>query len=436
MQEHYLRNNLALLRERWPDIAELVEKSIDYNGVSALQENSIRATLIIDSILIASAYDQRKEAEVQASLIPEASRDAWVYGLGLGGLVRNLLQRKNLDHLHVTLMNPALTHQSLRYFDHSDWLGDSRVELHTASEQTEIHFPFAAVPSCLILANEHSARLRDIVFLELANPFLLKKHSKVNKELLIRLEGNEDFIKGDGDIADLFQSATEKTFFIAAAGPSLGDHYAYIASKRDSVVLIAVDAALGPLLNAGISPDIVICIDAMPELNELFFKPHAVSIPKKITLVYFPIVHQDVLKAWSGQRMTAYSPSELYQETKAKYPKGMLFTSGSVLHPAIDLARKMGGIQLVLFGADFCFAGGLSHVSGSAAVPFDQSNTGHHWVVNNLGDKVSTAPSLLGFLRDLERYIDHYPEITYINASSNGARIKGTLLLEEVNDGA
>ena len=86
-----------------------------------------------------------------------------------------------------------------RFFDASDWLADPRVSLGFAVDETTLHAPFAANFPCLMLADEASSRLRDMVCLELSTPFIREKHSAHNAHLKQRLHDNEPYVRADGD---------------------------------------------------------------------------------------------------------------------------------------------------------------------------------------------------------------------------------------------
>ncbi len=191
----FLEGNLAIVKERWPKHFETISSAEDPTDV-AWSQNTPQSTLVIDGIHLSSGYDQEKEAQLQASLIPEESETVWVYGMGVGDLPRALLRRQQLNSLFVTLLNPSVAHAVFACFDQRDWLADPRVELDLVSE-SDIRVPFAAVPSCLQLADENSARLRDLVFLELATPFLHEKHSLENPAIEKRIERNTRFVAVD-----------------------------------------------------------------------------------------------------------------------------------------------------------------------------------------------------------------------------------------------
>lgn len=427
----WLEHNLSLIRQRWPALADTLGQGQEPLAVELLQGPG-ETTLVINGLQLGSAYDRRREAQHQAELIPDGSTRAWVYGFGLGDLPRQLLRRCALKELQVVILNPAVTWQSLAFFDQSDWLADPRVDLILGDLLIELQTPFAAVPPELLLAAEATARLRDLVFLELATPFIQARHSAADTAIQARLRENEDLLRQDGDVAELFGARSGQTIHVAAAGPTLSDHYPWLLQRRSEIFLLAVDTAVRPLAAAGIRPDLVVCVDGSRDEVLALFNGFDLASFIKTPLVYFPRVHRDVLTLWPGPRFASYAPSPIYRELARRFPRAQLFSSGSVLHPAVDLAVRMGAAQVVLLGADFAYPRGQSHVSGSAhARQRDDSVTGH-WVLDGSGQRIATAPNLRGFLRDLETYIGRYPAIRFVNASKKGARILGTVNLEEL----
>lgn len=424
----FLSDNMTVVRHRWPMVANTLDAS---SGLDALVvQDGRQSTLLIDGIHLSSSYDRMAEAALQASLIPEEAVEAWVYGIGLGDLPRYLLRRSRLRHLYLVLLNPAVARQSLEFFPHRDWMVDDRVEISTASRQDQIHFPFAAVTSCLQLADENSTRLRDLVVLELATPYIRKRHPADDPEQQARLKGNEPLVAADGDVAELFNSCSSSTVLVAGAGPSLSEHFDRLRHRK--MPLIAVDAALKPLTKAGVVPEVVVTLDAKKQAIERFFREADLDLCRTSTLVYFPMVHPAALSLWPGRRLAAFSSAPVYAQMRQSLVKGELFSSGSVLHPAVDLAVKMGARRVVLMGADFGFPGGRSHVSGCAEARPVAVSRAH--ILDGRGNAIGTAANLRGYLRDLENYIARHPQVTFINGSLSGARIEGTQAMEQLDD--
>lgn len=425
-----LLKNLSIIENRWPTVFNLISCAGEPENVF-LETGGRQTTLVIDGIHLSSVYDRMGEAELQAALVPRDSTEAWIYGPGLGQVPRVLLSRNRMEKLHVVVMNPIITKQCLLFFDQSDWLQDPRVNLLSADDENDaLHLPFAAVPACLQLADDRSSRLRDLVVLELATPFIRKRHAPTNKALVERLEQNATFAGTDGDVAALSATRKDAPVVVAAAGPTLDDHYKWLLREKSRFTLVAVDAAFKPLVTAGIHPDIVVTIDMSLVGVKRFFEGFSLSPFRNTPLVYFPSVSAEVLNLWPGPRLTAYPDSEAYRALSEVYPKGHLVSSGSVLHPAVDLAVKMGANPIILLGTDFSYPGGKSHVKGSPASA--NISAAGHWVLNGNGQRVASKPNLRGYLRDLEQYIARHPEVSFINGSKKGAHIKGASYLKEL----
>lgn len=420
--------NIRVLQERWPVIACRLEAS-DLPEQMAVVEDGPETTLSVFGVHLSSCYDREKEARLQASLIQETASQCWVYGMGLGDLPQRLLKRNLLKKLTVVLMNTSITRLSLSCIDHRNWLKDSRVRLQLAEELVKPEAPFTAIPPELLLADDSAARLRDLIELELATPFIRSKQSAASIDSQQRLNENIEFIKTDGDVADLFGTRAGEKIFVAGAGPTLKDHFSWL--KRRSSLLIAVDTAVKPLLAADICPDVVVAIDPSHQEELDLFANVDMACLKNVPLVYFPRVHPEVLSLWQGPRLTAYSSEKGYQQLTTEIPKGKLYSSGTVFHPAVDLAVRMGAKEVVFLGADFAYPNGMSHVSGSSHAKQREISAGDPWLKNGFDEKITTTANLKGFLRDLESYIALWPQIRFVNSSKRGALIGGTTYLED-----
>jgi len=422
-----LDKNLSVVEQRWPDIAQLIAEA-ELPGSAKFISNTPEPVLSVEGIHLSSAYNQHREAEIQAGLVPHDSEEAWVYGIGVGELPRVLLARPSIRRLTVVLFNSSVVRATFSYFDHCDWLSDPRVNLVTA-QGLDIAAPMAASPACLLLADDLSAQLRDKVFLELSTPFLNKRHAADLDEVKSRILENEQFVKIDHDVAELFSSQSVMPFMVAGAGPSLTENMERLSERRDQFKLVAVNSALKPLLAAGLIPDIVVTVD--PDLKIIAcFEGYDLTKLSNVPMVYFPRVPTAVLKIWPGPRFAAYSSSSSYRDINAKYPRGKLYTSGSALHTAVDMAVQMGGNKIVLVGADLAFPGGVRYASGAGWEEVT-STAGHHWVLDGHGKRIETTAAFRGYLRDLEDYIRNHPQIKFCNSSLEGAHIEGTTLWED-----
>lgn len=346
-----------------------------------------------------------------------------MYGCGLGDLQRVLLAHSRLQQLQVHILNGALLGLVLQVADHTDWLSDPRVGLTYAGDASEIQLPFFALPSELVLADDGAAKIRDRLISETHLAFNNRAFTPDDPELVARLRENEPLLSHDGDVAELFGTLEGAAVYVVATGPSLELHYEHLrqACRPGGPLLICVDTAYGPLLERGIVADIVVSIDQRISARHL---PPERSHPS--TLVYMPLLAGEVLNQWQGRRLAAYSASPVYAEARRRWPKAQLHGGGSVIHPAVDLAVRMGAARVTLFGADFAFPNDKTHAGWQDGDLGPQLTHARHWVLDGHGGRVRTQLNFRSYLTELERYIARHPEVAFFNTSRGGARIAGT----------
>ncbi len=423
MDSGFLQRNLTIIERRWPVLYQsliLLDSAERAHFVSETEA----PTLLVDGIHLSSCFDSKREARLQATRVAEGASSAWIYGVATGDLQRELLQRQPLQQLDVVILNLELFRSCLHYFDQSDWLADHRVRLTQATARTDIRVPFAVVPACLKIVDPMAAKVRDQIVLELDTDYI---NARVRSNPLFQqqIASSVELVKSDGDVDSLFGRYGNQRCYVAGAGPSLSEHYQRLRERKSGIYLFAVDAALKPLMQNGIVPDVVVTIDGAPDHIIKLFDVD-LSLLANTPLVYFPIVHRAVMEHWPGPRYAAYSNSPLYEQLALQHPRGILYASGTVFHAAVDLAVKMGSRQLWLMGGDFSFPGSRTHVAGAVfEVATDQLGY-QEWLEDGHGHQVLTSKNLRGYMRDLERYIAQHPQVTFINASRSGALITGT----------
>lgn len=424
MNEELLRHHLALIETRWPALAAtLAEAQLGELQVELCE--GLGSTLLVNGIQLTSRHDRVAEAELQAANLP-AARTLHLYGTGLGDLQRTLLARTDLETLHVHILNHSLFTLVLALLEQDDWLQDPRVKLTLASDEQEIALPFFALPSELILVEEGASRVRDRLVGEITLPFVNRRFTPEDPTLQARLQGNLTLLAQDGDVTELFGSESGRRALILGSGPTLSDHVAELATlvaRPERPLIIAADTACRTLFAHGITPDWVVSIDHQIWGDRL--------PPADCGLVYFPLVPNSTLQAWQGRRFAAYSPSPLYASVRQQHPKGELFSGGSVIHVATDLAVRMGCNELVLLGVDLAFVGERTHSGWSPGELGSCSQSSKHWVLNGHGQRVATSVNFATYRAQLERYIAAHPDVHFYNATREGADIAGCPYLPE-----
>ncbi|MBF0309113.1 MAG: DUF115 domain-containing protein [Magnetococcales bacterium] len=421
----HLEANGALVRQRWPEVWRGLPGTTPLHGWEGPASTGVP---LLEGRRLCSLNHRGQEARRQAATIPTEATLAWVYGLGCGELPRLLLKRKTLQQLTVVLTDAALSRLSLSCFDHRDWLKDGRVVLQTAAEHGEgLRQPFAVVPFDVqnALPGAEGESLRRRLQFELDAAILNQDHRRL-PWLQAHITENAPFLQRDGDVGELAGRWRGQTVLVAAAGPTLSDHFGAIAAGRHP--LLVVGAALKPLLAAGLLPDVVVSLDPAPITVQHFCTD--LSRLQQTLLVYFPATPPRIVADWPGLRLQACSESLLYREyCTAKPSCTRLFSSGTVTHAVADLALLGGAGRICFLGADFAFPGGASHVAGTAHRQ-TAPTVGQESLLDGFGQPVATLPSLKSYLHDLEGLVKRHPEVEWFQASRRGAAISGCRFTE------
>ena len=423
------QSNVEVIQRRWPTVAARLLAE-DPSSLQADLVEGLGSTLSINGIQLTSRHDRTREAQVQAASLADDSPVLHVYGTGLGDLQLELLNRPQLQQLHVHLLNGAVFAWVLQLLDQQPWLCDSRVQLHYSGDFAEICLPFFALPSELVLADDYNAKIRDRLISETHLTFNNREFDPQSPEIVERLLASQALVKGDADVAELFGSSVGREAFVIATGPSLEQHFERLRAIREQPerpLFICVDTAFRPLLGHGIRPDIVVTIDQRISSRHL---PPADT--EAIKMVYITMVDPSVIEAWQGARHVAYSASPIYQSMRQKFPKAQLYSGGSVIHPAVDLAVKAGAVQITLFGADFAFPGDKTHAGWGDGDLGPQLGAAKHWVLDGHGRRIKTQLNFRSYLCELERYIAGHSHLRFYNSSRAGAMIAGTAFHPEL----
>lgn len=419
-------DNLARLAPRWPDLAMMLQQApVETLSVELLEGR--QSTLLVQGIQLSSRHDRHAEARWQADQVAVDAPHIHLYGTALGEIIEVLLARPALQQLTIHLLNETLFSLLLRLVPCS-WLEDARVSLVLAAGEREIHKPFIALPGELALVSDANARIRDRLVAEIEWPYVsarLQDSAALRNE---RLQQNHATWLADQDVRTLFATHQGEPILVVASGPSQAGQHARLRALQAQgrcPFLICLDTAWLPLRRQGIKPDLVVSID---------INIHPGILPAEgsegIPLVYFPQLQSTVLTQWRGPRFVACSDSDFYASVRASREVGSLFTCGSVLHPAVDLAVQMGASQVILVGADFAFLDGETH-TGWPAGELTPAHIAMHWVLNGHGERVPTLLNFRSYLCYLEQYIVRHPQVRFSNTSRRGAAIEGTDYPEE-----
>lgn len=215
---------------------------------------------------------------------------------------------------------------------------------------------------------------------------------------------------------------------VVAAGPSLNKNICDLKEAKGKAFIIAVDTAVKPLLNAGIMPDMFVCIDAEKPLYLIEHKD-----AKKIPLLTGIEVASDIFDYHTGKKFFYNQGYSLVERVllQSEYAVGSIESGGSVATNAFSLFHKIGITRIILVGQDLAFTGNKSHADGTFAEKMEEVDTSHYIMVR--GNQEEQVPIRL----DMKQYLEWYDmyiagcqkrikNFRVINATEGGAYIENT----------
>jgi len=249
---------------------------------------------------------------------------------------------------------------------------------------------------------------------------------------------NKEAILNNPGIEDLKGAFRRRPALVVGAGPSLDSELENIKKHNDKFVVIAADAALKPLLKAGIRVDYITSIERLNAYQKPFFE----GLGKIETeLIAFPVIQPELFSIYPGPARIVYRNYSFFSYFEKSWPKGILKCGGSTSHLAIRLADWFGCSQIFLIGIDSNYEekDGLfrSHCSNTGYqewgefFPIDEfQKTRRHQgpmkALNNLGEETSTN---LTYYQWIKEYTGELAEIgqraVITNCSAKGLRIEG-----------
>jgi len=427
MENPVWQANQAAISERWPDLLNVLEQS-DCSTLEAELVEGLCNTVSVNGLQLGSRHDAIGEARELTARV-RGRPMVHCYGSGLGHLPRAALEDEHLRTLEVRILNPALFALSLQLTEQQDWLADPRTQLALARDNEATQAPFLALPAELQLASDDALATVQALEAELTRDFTEARFTRDNQTLRARLRDNQALVMSDSDAASLYGDHAGGTAIVVGAGPSLVPAMAPIARLRNAgthTVVIAADTALKALATEAITPDYAVSIDPRIQPSHL----GSANWPE-VKLVYFPLVPTETLQAWKGQRFAAISANPLFKALNGAAPKATLYSGGSVIHPAVDLAVRLGCEQVILAGTDFGYPGNRTHAAWQDGELGPSVAKATAWTLNGHGERIPSDTNFNNYRVELERYIASRPSIRFYNSSLDGARIRGTTLHPE-----
>ncbi len=355
------------------------------------------------------------------------------------GAIRRARKIRNLEH---ALADPRVTtfiaekpraifEQLAARFDHGMESGRHLVVLPRA--RRIVHPSCGLDPSALAAVEEQLDAL--LVVSERNRRTLARFAEPWRRNILANIPA----ILAGGRLADLEGAAKGVPAVLLAAGPSLDGVLGELRlelEKRGAArpLVVVVDTALRAVARAGITPDLVVAVDASDENLGDF---EGVSIDQDRTaLVYVPVVHPAIPALFARRFATSYGhPVQVWLEEATGRAFGSLSISGSVATLAYDLLRYLGAKPIILAGLDLA-VGVTGHTRGALTGQGEgrfattETRTWKHARGATVrrpgwgGGNARTTEQMLRWIEWFEGELLRRPWPT-INATGGGARLEG-----------
>ncbi len=418
--------------DRWPEIALQVRSAPLPRLVSMVNGGPQRA-FRVNGRQLTSSFDRVKAAEQACATIPKEAKEAWVYGVGMGDTISHLLSRPGeepgrlmMRKLHVVVLSRGVFNASLQYCKDGEhgWLDSPRVEMHLASELTEVKLPFAVSPVEILECDPDAKMFADQLSILLDSTYQQAATRVQLQRETEQLAANRKFTDHDEHV-DAMRGTDGRDAVVVVGGPSLQGQYQYVHDLAKTHQVICASTVLKMLLKeAYVVPDVVIGIDIGQSLEHHFLGLDLDAVSSAV-LLYGPTIYTKVLELWRGRRVWANCGAG---------PQDDLFSLGTVLHACMDLAVARGAKRVTVIGADLSYPGGRSHADGTAhahEVKVGQDSS-QRLAINGQGQEVLTDLVFTRFRIGAEQLIARHPEVEWYKAGREGVPFQGAHWADEV----
>lgn len=427
--------NLAWLKKNAPEIADLAvevpSNKDDRLDIEIVEGRDV--TVAVNGIQLTSRHDRVRQAEAMCSHIKDSDEMVHIYGPMLGDCVTWLVKnRPNVTKITIHILNAQLFRALLRMIripgSEMD-CSDKEITWKYDGKTTAVHSPRVVSVSEIVLADSANQELAAHLDSDLERNFSRRQFAANLDALKKRISQNLELASIDADVSSEYGLLSGQKIAVLGAGPSLEiTEHMLRELIAIGVKIVAVDTATRWMAQKGLSADYVVSIDSNIRFDVI---GHEACLSAK--LVYSPSGGCEFLRSFlPSRRLCFYCDTDSYSDAKSAFPHSNLFSSGSVIHPAVDFAVRLGAAEIFLFGCDFAFDGDKTHAGASkefAEKWLINASTGRITGRGMLGNKVVTTRAMRAYCLDLGDYICRLNTagyaVKFVNMSPWGLQING-----------
>ncbi len=436
MTTEFYQSNIAILKERCPELAEAIEQqNIDHLNFEVIERKF--ATLSVNGVQLSSAYDPVEEALAYRSTTSGNTYHIW--GFGIGSVPEIFLTDKNLQKIHLYIYNLDVIKLVLTLVA-KPWLADKRIELcyvHKDMPNLGNALSKLFVADSFVINADLSLAKRPGTGLDwlthrienrLVATTVNQSHSSdKNKAKLKEIDKeNYSLLKKLPVLDHLVENNKFEHVLCIGSGPSLDRHIEQVKELLNSPnrpLIIAPSTALKALVKYDVQPDIVTIADI--NVNPLYIPYEKLN---NTILVGNSRIKKEIFERWEGKQYYMHMIDDTFDDINQKLPsKYRLNTMGSVIHPIMHMAVLFGAKTIRLVGCDCGFPDEIQHASSNDNYQIDMDV----YIENGHGQLIKSSPIYRMFCSGIENIISQCKHIDFINMSRIGAKIIGARYEDE-----
>lgn len=463
MPDTIYQKNIEAMRKRFSDIVELIEKPEE--DIDMIEEESEMTAGVcdVDGKVILTAEKGGMTYRLDSLYDSEPILDLWfrslgeewdlnsklfMYGLGNGMFVRKFLKTARSD-CSIVVHEPSfkIFKTVLENFDISDLVTDVRVRfvfwpLYAGKTVKNIYEDVMSYTDVYSFRDSNYLNYVDLFPMDCTRFYdgieRVREFAAANQIVHDRFGGdynrnifnNLDLLRESKDIEKLAKIIPDDIpAVIVAAGPSLDKNIRELSKAKGKCIIISTDTALKPLSLAGIVPDIAIIMDGKKDERYL-----SEADSRQVPLVCTPRSGSEFLHLHEGIKFFTDDFCDHINEFMKSCGKKLvrLETGGSVANSCFSLALMFGCKTIIMLGQDLAYTGDKTHssvtVRGSVKTEIEDLE---HVVmdVDIDGNPVRSSSEFKLYREWFEQKIAENADLTVVDATEGGVRIKGTSLM-------
>lgn len=460
-----LNDNIAFLKKNYPKLYEDIEKteiSNLQNNITLEQTRNNQKTIKVKKdekdFYLHSKYDPLRESETIINKLEERENidensHVVFYGLGLGFHIDVFTRR--YPNTSFSLYEPSI--EVFQHFLNNINLKNSfydNLEIILCEYEPEfvdifLSMLFKKINKKIIIMD---LPIYENVFKEQYNNFFSKF-----KELIKSKRGNlhtnyafqkrwiincmknlKEILSTPNIILEKQGEFKDKTAIIVAAGPSLNEEIENLRYIKDNglAYIFSVGSAINTLIYNDIYPHAACTIDPSVK-NQLVLEIIKEKGISEIPMIFGSSVGYETLDNYPGFKYHMITSQDTIATYYLRSNEGntinIIYDAPTVAAATLQLLYVLGFENIILVGQNLGYRDKKRYSEGitySSTEVTDKELESGTWIKDVYGNEILTNNGFNMMRRQIESYINQFPDIKVINTTKGGAKIEGTEFIE------